>query len=198
MTNCSYRQSEVAYAAAIQPKNPYSVKARFWGFPNAVYNNIELIYDRNLRLKALADEVWEKAMSSAHQNALANMIKSTGTTQMGLPELKNRFRESWEEQELDEDWKQGHFRLGGHPQGFYTIWVSTADLDKLKSWGYPISTRNFPTYSPSYHTSAIPKVPIEETNTTIKKLQIIAASNWPRSKTQSAVMGNVSATIVST
>ena len=96
-----------------------------------------------------------------------------------LPELKNRFRGSKGKQELEKDWEQDYFRLGGHPQGFYTIWVSIAHRDEMETMGYPISTRDFPNEIgiASFQTLTIPHIPIEETNTTIRESQIIAASN---------------------
>ena len=179
------------------------MKARFWNFPKAIYDDVELIYDSNSKLSKDQHEVWETAIESAHNKVIADMISTPkGKKAVLLPVLKHRFRKPIEDITTS---NTGCSPLGSHPQGFYTIWVTEADRKKIKDLGYSFDTHlpakmtNISSYLVQNQDCQVPQMPnndVKTTATTIKESKITAAGNWPRCKTQSAIMNNISATEV--
>lgn len=102
---------------------------------------------------------------------------------------------------LPTDNLQNMILLGSHPQGYYNTYIAKNDLESLISKGYTWgSSHPFPTNMqpdaivPFPRGTRLIKPSVYATKpTTISKTNIKIAGNWPRIRTQNAVMDNISA-----
>jgi hypothetical protein len=129
---------------------------------------------------------WEKMMTAAHNMALKSLNLDA---EKYLPEFTDQ-------NVADE----GYLKLGSHPQGFYECYISEGDAKKLKEAGGKINFGQRPRAFPegdklgnltilNINNSGLE----EETQTRITWTKVVKCKNFPRIKTQAAVMG-VSAT----
>ncbi|KAI0861245.1 hypothetical protein F4860DRAFT_514016 [Xylaria cubensis] len=228
------RWCAVAYAAAILPKEPYSVSARFWKWPKSLESQITFIYDKpkNITdyLKSLKathssafggiqfseldpEEIWKAAITDAHNQAkkYASMTLTKSLNQDEVSINKDKvdieppypgigFRDLTISKEK---WEAEHVRLGSHPQQFFTIWIER-EHELLKGHYFTLDGVRDPpgtTLQGSIDNyddgkKVIPSKHMSPTITRITQGRIESAGNFPRCKTQAAVMGGVSATEV--
>lgn len=210
----------VAYVAAIASKEPYSVLARFWPWPklwkdeyihfiydnpgmsdaiNAVRTNNNMPEGARNEAKKIGNvnDLWKEIMRKAHKKV--KTAKDQPWPPIPGPEIKFRMDEP---NSQDQAWVDGHKCLGSHPQGFYTVWVTSAHYQLMKGSNYirnggKDTTWLFPDLSQADNLPTFPDCDWVGTKTTITQARITTAAGWPRCKTQNAVMGNVSAPEVS-
>ncbi|KAI1757941.1 hypothetical protein F4782DRAFT_544350 [Xylaria castorea] len=222
------RWCAVAYGAAVLPKEPYSVSARFWNCPETLGPQITFIYDKpkgiidciknimtetrttefdEIKFPALnPEEIWKAAVTAAHnqtkKNAGMTLAKSVTEGQVNgePPSPRSEFRDP---KIGKEEWEAKHTRLGSHPQHFFTIWIKKEHERLLEANHFTFNDfREFPRsiIQDSIDKYDKKKVPTEgrpaSTITCITQRRIESAGNFPRCKTQAAVMGGVSATEV--
>ncbi|KAK4671721.1 hypothetical protein QC764_0098150 [Podospora pseudoanserina] len=204
----------VAHIAASVAKEPFSVKARFWKIPKeAVLNrNLELVYqmvpdlltwtvkpeilgDKSISkdlinsLKLFANQGHRKKINEKWGKFMAVVFDA-----VTVPGIKARLA-------LPTDNLQNMVLLGSHPQGYYNTYIGKNDLESLISKGYTWgSSHPFPTNMqpdaivPFPRGTRLIKPSVYATKpTTISKTNIKIAGNWPRIRTQNAVMDNISA-----
>ncbi|KAK4652097.1 hypothetical protein QC762_0099480 [Podospora pseudocomata] len=215
----------VAHSAASLAKEPFSVKARFWKIPRLpnVNNSLELVYvllpefwswtetvdhgimedqtisadlkttirriSRDDEYRRQADELWGDFMTRAFAKAASNTAQPI-TARLALPT----------------DNVQNMVLLGSHPQGYYSTYIQPQDLELLRSHGYTWGGDHhpFPRHMQPHEivslseSTTLSVTGVYECKTTvISKMNIQNASNWPRIRTQNAVMDNISANQVS-
>lgn len=208
---------DVAYAAAIAAKDPFSVKARFWPIPGSLHQELDFIcvkpkglttdgiqelrnfqflqtanpvnanaFLEKLYNMAIINDMWTKAVEEAFTRVEVLAGKPAARSFRPLPD-----------NEFTVQWQQTHFKLGEHPQGLYSIWVSNEHMEKMMEKGYYSleDLRQFP--ADLGFLSDDMKSDAPTTRTVITQEGINTASNWPRYPSQFVAMKNTSATDVS-
>ncbi|KAI0553267.1 hypothetical protein F4679DRAFT_600209 [Xylaria curta] len=227
------RWCAVAYAAAILPKEPYSVSARFWKWPKTLESQITFIYDKpkeitnyikSLKKKTHSlefdgiefpelnpEEIWKAAITHAHNQAkkYAGMTLTKSLNQDEVSTNKDKVDSEPSSPGIGfrdftiskEKWEAEHVRLGSHPQHFFTIWIKR-EHELLKGNYFTLDgVRDHPGVTlqgsiDKYEKKTIPSKHTPPTITRITQRRIESTGNFPRCKTQAAVMGGVSATEV--
>ncbi|KAI1171380.1 hypothetical protein F4777DRAFT_593821 [Nemania sp. FL0916] len=217
------RWCAVAYAASFLPKEPFSVSARFWSCPMNLSDPITFIYDKpqdmmkniqriinsdggqisdfNNPTEEQLEKIWRDAIKEAHNNAkswaIGTLTSLASEKSMGEIVTSNASNQ----------------KDGPTPEGtpktkeFFTIWIHKNDVEKLMTKKYytVYDSRKFPEGNPGkvrrridkYDQNTVTNGNVGElTVTNIKQSRIETAGNFPRCKTQAAVMGGVSATQV--
>jgi hypothetical protein len=146
--------------------------------------------------KARLDSLWETFMAPVFAAASAS-VNSLPTGNTGETITARLWRGSDKSPDL--------FLLGSHPQGFYKTYILKTAANRLVQLKYSLNlTRDFPSRVP--RNEIVPDGDLSRitndkqyavTTTTISKPYLKTAGNWPRIRTQNAVMGGVSANEVS-
>ncbi|KAF3923903.1 hypothetical protein ABW20_dc0103081 [Dactylellina cionopaga] len=204
---------QVAYAASFPVKESYSVKARFWKFPTfqatetitfyyhppdrlqAKFNYLEEFQDeiaidlcQKLQNINVAMGFWSELVEAAHKAAFENTFGVNGNLTI-----------------LTDYQGGGDYCLGNHPQGFYSVWVSALDKDKLTNRGYlikqdqrdmPLPTGVFDKIELPNGSASVINGTCVETVTTINENKMKTAAIVPRCQSQNYVMGGVGAPAV--
>ncbi len=157
----------------------------------------------NVECQAVVHTLWESFMGPvfAEASASANSSPTANTTVTIIPRLRSlkKHQKGYQKEDLTQ-----YLLLGSHPQGFYNTYILKSVVDALVKWKYTPGKRDFPRSRPV--NEIVPpgllgirtddnQNPVAET--IISKPSIRIAGNWPRIRSQNAVMGGVSANEVS-
>lgn len=209
----------VAHSAASLAKEPFSVKARYWKIPKDVIlvDRVVLVYDMVPGLW-----LWDVHSTILDDDKLSEGLKKVLKLFCDVNH-RSQVRDLWREfmalvlkahaappdtaQPITarllrpDDNLQHMVLLGSHPQGYYNTYIRRDHLASLISNGYTWGKgRLFPERLSLNQIVPLPKGQrltqandFQCTTTTISNTNIKIAGNWPRIRTQNAVMENVSA-----
>jgi hypothetical protein len=151
-------------------------------------------------------QLWEDIMKRVHSGAVNVMtggVDPGGNDPQKLVFAVPSFRYPTETEMADQ---KSLRQLGGHPQGFFTVFVSVADYARLTTKYFGFGTRLARTLPPSLQafgsfppiaagsSRVVPSAQNASTTTsTITNVRVETAGSTPRIQTQNKVMGNVSA-----
>ncbi|KAK7047910.1 hypothetical protein VNI00_006238 [Paramarasmius palmivorus] len=175
------RFCKLLYSAAVGPLPEWDVMARYWNKPiePKVHFWYQLPAVLHNRLTAIAGYQWRKAIKTAHKNVW-DAVSKDGMEQKFIPADEAKF--------LSGDLK-GYHKLGSHPQGLYTVYVSDSDWGRMMEKYIRPSKWEMPTdgWDPTNQ-----DLDIQENGLTwacVTKAKVANARFWGRATGQVQLMG---------
>ncbi|EPS39874.1 hypothetical protein H072_6332 [Dactylellina haptotyla CBS 200.50] len=136
-------------------------------------------------------KAWREAVNTAHNKVCDDMKIHF----KDLPKDKEYMFEKWAIAGSFDLENRAVEYLGCHPQKFYTVYITKADMDRMKkNWEYAPKKRNSTVsnmpdpWDTSPDGKVIPDSGVDDTRTLITTNKVLQASRVPRKPTQNSVM----------